>query len=322
MEMVTTVLYKIVNDTKNILNNMFTNIDKIYITGLGTCINNIDLFFQDYITNSKCEILKPYFVDTSAMQISIKDYIEVNSAVALALDGLGFGDKTVNFSKNAKSTGGSSKSVKDALNSDVDLDTIKNIFANLGDNIKRDFSEPLQSAEKVLVRGIVACLLTAGVFTVFSNSITNQIDTKTKEVAKATKQANAELEKIDSDITTIESRTKVYEDLIEEITAPADLTSSDEITSGERIILKDSIPNLLNRIMFVIPKKVKLTSIKNTTSNHIEIKAEAEKYEQLGYFKAVLSTNGILKNVKSTSGQKNGSVVEVTIEGDLPWQEK
>ena len=43
-----------------------------------------------------------------------------------------------------------------------------------------------------------------------------------------------------------------------------------------------------------------------------------EKYEQLGYFKAVLTTNGILNNVKSTSGQKSGSAVQVTIEGDLP----
>ena len=56
----------------------------------------------------------------------------------------------------------------------------------------------------------------------------------------------------------------------------------------------------------------------NTEGNHIIIKAEAEKYEQLGYFKAVLTTNGILTNVKSTSGQKTDSVVEVTIEGDLP----
>ena len=69
------------------------------------------------------------------------------------------------------------------------------------------------------------------------------------------------------------------------------------------------------RVLF---RSVKLTSIENTSSNHIVIKAEAEKYEQLGYFKAVLTTNGILQNVKSTPGQKNGSVVEVTIEGDLP----
>ena len=70
--------------------------------------------------------------------------------------------------------------------------------------------------------------------------------------------------------------------------------------------------------MFVIPKKVKLISIKNTTSDHIVIHAEAEKYEQLGYFKAVLTTNGILENVKSNSAEKSGSAIQVIIEGDLP----
>ena len=47
---------------------------------------------------------------------------------------------------------------------------------------------------------------------------------------------------------------------------------------------------------------MKVTSIKNTTETHIVIQAEAAKYEQLGFFRAVLSTEGTLKNVKSTSG--------------------
>ena len=107
-----------------------------------------------------------------------------------------------------------------------------------------------------------------------------------------------------------------YQELITEITAPPEET--EQTPTNQRIIQKDSIPNLLNRIMFVIPKKVKLISIQNTTSNHIVIQAEAEKYEQLGYFKAVLTTNGILQNVKSNSGQKTGTAIQVTIEGDLP----
>ena len=34
--------------------------------------------------------------------------------------------------------------------------------------------------------------------------------------------------------------------------------------------------------------------------------------------KAVLTTNNILKNVKTTPGQKYDNIVSVTIEGDLP----
>lgn len=309
MDMVTSTLTRIATETRSIINGFFSNIHKVYITGLGTSINNVDLFFQEYITAAKCEILKPYFVDTASMQIPIKEYIEVNSAIALALDGLGIGNKEINFVKTA---GGNGNSI---LSSEISLTSIKNYFLNFGNNIKNDFTQPLQSSEKLLIRGMAACVIVSILFVIFSMVITKQLEKKTNQVANASQQVKLELAKLDADIQTISSRGETYEKLIEELTNPPEDTTP---VTNERIIAKDSIPNLLNRIMFVIPKKVKLTSIQNTNSNHIVIRAEAEKYEQLGYFKAVLTTNGILKNVKSTSGQKTGTVVEVTIEGDLP----
>ena len=81
----------------------------------------------------------------------------------------------------------------------------------------------------------------------------------------------------------------------------------------------DSVPNLLNQIMFVIPQKVQVTSIRNEeNTEHVIIEAQSEKYEQLGYFKAVLDSKGVLVNVKASSGIKDGNIVKVTIEGDLP----
>ena len=80
---------------------------------------------------------------------------------------------------------------------------------------------------------------------------------------------------------------------------------------------RNMIPNLLNQIMFVVPENVQITSIENTTDRHIVIVAQAEKYEQLGYFKAKLKTDGILNNVVSDSGVNDGSAVKVTIEGDI-----
>ena len=59
-------------------------ISNIYVTGLATAISNIDLYFQEYFSNIKCEILKPYFIPEN-VKINIKDYIEVNSAIALAM---------------------------------------------------------------------------------------------------------------------------------------------------------------------------------------------------------------------------------------------
>lgn len=312
VDMATSVLIKIITHLRQTISDMFSSIDKIYVTGLGTCINNIDLLFQEYIPSAKCEILKPYFLNTSSLQLPIKEYIEVNSAIALALDGLGMVDKEVNF---AKSANGKAK-LSSVMNQEISIDTIREFFVTLGDKIKNDFTVPFSSSEKLLARGAVACIMVAIVFSAFSLVISRQLDAKTQEVEVAIAKTNTELNKLNTDIKTISSRSTTYEELTEEITnAPEeDVTNQ----TPQRVIGKDSIPNLLNRIMYVIPKKVKLNSIKNTTSNHIVINAEAEKYEQLGYFKAVLTTNGILKNVKSTTGDKSGSAVQVIIEGDLP----
>ena len=70
--------------------------------------------------------------------------------------------------------------------------------------------------------------------------------------------------------------------------------------------------------MFSIPKNVQITSIENTVDKHIEIYAQSDKYEQLGYLIAVIKSDNILSNVISTAGQKDGGVVTVKIEGDLP----
>ncbi len=316
MDMVTSILLRIVTQTKQIINEMFSNIDKVYITGMGTCINSIDLFFQEYITSARCEILKPYFLNNSSSQVPLKEYIEVNSAIALALDGLGMVDRNLNFIKSSKGGNGKSR-LSAALKEDVSLDSIKELFGIMGETVKSDFTTGLSSSEKLLARGILSCFMIAGLFVLFSHVISNQLQTKTEEVATAITKTNAELSKLNSDIDIISARTQTYQSLIEEITSPKDET--DQTAQGnQRIIQKDSIPNLLNRIMFVIPKKVKLISIKNTTADHIVIHAQAEKYEQLGYFKAVLTTNGILENVKSNSAEKSGSAIQVMIEGDLP----
>ena len=325
MEFARGKLYDIVEKVKKIIDNMFSPISKIYITGSGTCINNIDLFFQEFLSSSKCEILKPAFLGDLTADIPIKEYIEVNSAIAVALDGLGQVNKDMNFSRGMNllpSFGGVKIAEDSKLKQDIDFKQIKEAATKAGTKIASDFKSPLGSAEKLMMRSSVACVLTILIFSIFSTVISKQINEKEKVVESAISETNIQLGKLNDDISSISARITTYEGLITEMTATPEeeeVTSEEEqVNPQERIISKDSIPNLLNRIMFVIPKKVKLISIKNTTSDHIVISAEAEKYEQLGYFKAVLTTNGILENVKSTSGEKTGSTVQVTIEGDLP----
>ena len=303
-------LLKIIDQLNFILNDTFVTIDKIYITGTAVCINNIDLFFQDYIVNTSCEILKPYFLKDVPVQTSIKEYIDANSAIALALAGLNGSD--VNFARGGKSNGAESIWKKE-----ISILGIKSLFSDIKYKIKGDFTTSLQNSEKLILRTIFAFLIIIVSYITFSNSISKQLLEKNTQMRQALVAQQNEINKIDSDISIIAGRTTAYNTMIQEIKNPTEnLTINSDAKT--RIVTKDSIPNLLNRIMFVIPKKVRITSIKNTTETHIEIKAQAEKYEQLGYFKAVLTTNNILKNVKTTPGQKYDNIVSVTIEGDLP----
>ena len=91
-------LYNVIQKAREVIDASVNKIDKIYLTGTGLIINNLDLYFQEYFVNVKCEILKPYFIPEN-LHLNIKEYIEVNSAIALAMQGLGYGLKKINFKK-------------------------------------------------------------------------------------------------------------------------------------------------------------------------------------------------------------------------------
>ena len=284
-------LYRIVTEVKKILDSTIASISKVYITGLGTAINNIDLYFQEYIQTVKCELLRPFFVENGSIKMPIRDYIEVNSAIAIGLEGLGYGNKDLNFRTKSEDH---STSFQDFLNG----------FTN--------WRAPLVWFDKTMLR-ILACICVGIVgYAGISTAISDQIAEKSEEVSVAEQEVTTEIALVNAQTSKIDNATETYNSLIEA------LTSDDEDDTSVRIIEKDSIPNLLNKIVYVIPSEVQITSIKNTESTHIVIEAQAEKYEQLGYFKAVLSTKSILLNVQSDSGTKSDDVVTITIEGDLP----
>ena len=103
MEEIMPTLYSIMQNVKDTMALDGIEIENVYITGMGAVINNIDLYFQENFANQKCTIMIPYFVDASNIKINIKEYIEVNSAIALALQGIGQGKKEMNFIKSRTS---------------------------------------------------------------------------------------------------------------------------------------------------------------------------------------------------------------------------
>ncbi len=304
LEEVMPILYKIVMEVKKIIDSSIETISQVYVTGSAVAINNLDLYFQEYIVNAKCTLLKPFFLEGESLKLSVKDYLEVNSAVALALDSLGYGIKEINFANIA-------------INADT-LAKLKGMFkVEKGQGIDMDMSGALVPIEKLMIRGAAVSLMLIIGFVAFSKYTMNQITEQQTQVDNAISKSNIELAKIDSDTQSINNQASEYKRLIDALNRKSS-EKTEESNPYRRIIKKDAIPNLLTRIMTKIPQKVRITSIENTEEEHIVIQAEAAQYEQLGFFKGLITTERILINVKSTSGVKENEIVKVTIEGDLP----
>ena len=274
------------------------------MTGNLSAINNIDLYFQEFFTDIDCKILKPNVIDETVTKINIKDYVEVNSAIALATVGLGQGIQELNFGKN-KAGDKLSQLLK------IEMPNGKVIGANTKININFDLKGSLTTVEFWLVRAIVGLLLIFIIFSTFSKLLEKQMLNKEKEIASITSSQSSEISLVETDDKAINDKTEKYKSLT------ADLTRTNQRLS-DIAASRNSIPNLLNQIMYNIPDKVQLTSIENTKDKSVAIIAQSTDYDQLGIFIGVIKSKKILKNVVSTSGVKSGDIITVTIEGELP----
>lgn len=307
LEDIMPTLYNLVQKVKEIIENSLNRIDKIYITGTGSVINNIDLYFQEYFKNIKCEILKPYFIPES-VKINMKDYIEVNSAIALALQGLGYGISTINFKK---------PSFSDKLPEWMKIEIGSKNDSKKGNKVpiklNFDMKGKLDKTERWLLRataGVFAFIIIYSGITIFLGNATNK---KVAEVDEVRKSTTEQIQLISKDIQTLNNKATDYTSMTDKLK-----NYSDQVASNLKS--KNVIPMLLTRIMNVIPNGVTLTSIENTTGSHIVINAQSEDYDLLGFFKGSLIVDGILSpsTVISTSGVKQDGIVKIVIEGDLP----
>ena len=299
---VSPVLDTIGRELKEIIESLLTNVDKVYITGSGTIINNVDLYLQEYIPNIDCELLKPYFLETNSLKVPLKEYIEVNSAIALALNGMGLLNKEVNF----------------GVKPPVEID-IKGLLSKIGIKSKKTDSEGEETgvsvSEKLLIRICVVFLVMIVGYASMSLYTTKKIDEKNAKVISATQASEVEIEKIKAQEQFIDDKTANYNMRLESLRKLAE-----QIQGGDsnRVIARDALPNMLSQVMFNCPQDVKLVSITNPNDKHFVIVADSRRYEQLGYLMSSLRTKGVLVNVQSTSGVKTDDIIEVTIEGDLP----
>lgn len=305
LEDIMPTLYTIVSNTQKIINSTTEKINKVYITGTAALVNNVDLYFQEYLTESNCEILKPYFINNTK-DISIKDYIEVNSAISIALMGLGTGIAGMNFKKQAFAD-----KIPAWLKVEVNPGKTKKEQKNLGGFLTWDLGQKLDKTEKGLLRIATGLLLLVVIYSGFASLLNSQIGKKQQEAESYIENTNKQIQLANADNEKIKTKTNEYTTMINELEQ-----ANEKI--ADRNKTRNAIPNLLNQIMSIIPENVQLTSIENTSGTHIVINAQSNKYEQLGYLKAKIKADVILTNVISTAGQKDNNIVTVKIEGDLP----
>ncbi len=304
LEDIMPTLYQILEQVKTLIEGSLNKIDTVYITGTASAINNIDLYFQEYLRDQKCEILKPYFIPDS-VKINIKDYVEVNSAIALAMQGLGYGIKSMNFKKASwldnmpdwmkVEVGGKQKETKSKGK------------INFSFSLKGE----LDKVERWLLRSAISVLCLFVIYSGFSIFLDNQIKSKQKEVEENTNATMEQIALADKDLTTINTKTTTYQEMTKDLQEYGEYKTDSNRT-------KDIIPTLLSEIMYAIPTGVTITSIQNTSGTHIVINAESQEYDQLGYFVGRIKNDLILRDTVSTSGVKQGDVVKIVIEGELP----
>ena len=306
LEEIMPTLYQIVGQIQKTIKESFEKIEKIYITRTAELINNIDLYFEEYLNNVQCKILKPNFVQTTP-DINIKDYIEVNSAISIALMGLDEGIAGMNF-KTTTIADKLKEMFTLELNGKNDKPKDKKLAGGL---LTNDLKEPLDGTERVLLNIMLAIIIVFVVYSAFSGVLKGQFDKKSKEADTSIANTQQQIKLAENDDNSIKQIKTDYTTKISNLEA---LNKRIE----EKNKVKGSIPTLLNQLMNIIPSSVQIKSIQNTDTGHVEILVESSKYEQIAFFIGSIKTEVVLTNVISTSGQKNNDVITVKIEGDLP----
>ena len=286
LEDIMPTLYEIVGQIRKIMNESIEKIDRVYITGTAALINNIDLYFEEYLENVKCEILKP---GEGITGINFKK--------------ASFSDRLPDFLKIEI---GSSKKDKNKSSKPNPLEKLLKSSA-----FTMDFNVPLDKMEKGMLRTATGLLILFFVYSGFSTMIKNQIDNKMDEANKSIANTNSQMKLIDNDKSKLQTKTTEYTTKISNLQKVNDKINDINKT-------KKAIPNLLNKLMYIMPTGVQITSIQNTSATHIEIQAQSNKYEQLGFLVTNMQLEPVLTNVISTAGQKANGVITIKIEGDLP----
>lgn len=137
LDVVLPVLYDIRQRADAIIAPYKRLIKSVYISGSAVTINNVDLYFQENFPSMRVENIKPFFLSQQDKSMQ-NEIIEVNSAIAVALNGLGMVDPDIDFSGAAKRVMKANpiRDIVDKINIKAKISDAKLAFKEFGDKIK------------------------------------------------------------------------------------------------------------------------------------------------------------------------------------------
>ena len=344
LDIIIPALYEIRQQSEDILLPYLKDIQKIYITGTGAIINNIDLYFKEVFVENDCEVLRPYFI--SRDNSNVKEIIEANSAIALALDGLGMSDNDLNFNAASKKAAGTSAAKETAKKAKDILEAIKgkineiktNLNAPIGSGKRRrskkrrnvSFDDGIVAKEEIetenteiemipgfgrldvwLRTAAAFCLALAIIYAVSSNYVTANINEKNAETTKKIAEVNHAIQIAGEDASYLKGQADQYVVIKEKLAAVLAKISAKQTKKTF------NIPNFLSKLMFIIPANVRVTSIDIDDYGNVKINAESGQYAQLGYFVSRLKLERALYDV-DMEVQNVSSDIKILISGVLP----
>ena len=153
---------------------------------------------------------------------------------------------------------------------------------------------------------LVAYVLFGIVYSFSVNRIVKNMETKKQNVV-------AETANINSDIEYVNKNMKEYKDINDEVEDIKNKIEKNEIGKFTTY----NVASLLQNIIRIIPKNVRLINIASNDNKKITITASSSEYEDLGYFFAQLKLEGVINNAKINK-VNNGETTTIEIGGDMP----
>lgn len=317
------------------------DVQDIYITGTGIIVNNIDLYLQEAFKGKHCEILIPYFVNKE--RNSIKDVLEVNSALAASIYALNGIDKSLDFLASGAYLRGEAKKKK--MDPKEILGNVRNFFDEANKKMLRpvkaksrkksvSFDDEvenlnqlggsgetmaLNSDEEVeyydpisewLTRVAVSLFAAWLAYTGFAGYVEGRIDDKMLLASNNIAKTDSEIKQVGDDKNTIQLKSDEYKEKTVKLQRIIDSIRLQQERSFD-------VPNFLSQLMFIIPTDVKVTSVQIGSDNTVFLEAESGKYAQLGYFVSRLKLAGVLDDVEMEVVNMS-STIQIKVNGVLP----